>query len=257
MKFAMRTLYEILGVTPHATPAELKAAWRRAAMKWHPDRNRGGEHYAQAEFQRVNDAYAALTHPLRRAEYDFALHAGVRRLAPQPHHARHRRAYRAWREWLRRLQRNARALPQARQAAQRLPRSHWIAGLGAAIAAAVLIADFSVDETSLRSNFVSRQHSPYEAGAPAASGTSHRSTRAPGVRQAPPTAARPADDAGTGEMHAALARLRALARTADDNTHAMRDADAASGDAAAAPNAASSPPSDPPARRLRRLGAPT
>ncbi|WP_233203325.1 MULTISPECIES: J domain-containing protein [Mycetohabitans] len=256
----MRTLYDILGVTPHATPAELKAAWRRAAMKWHPDRNRGREHYAQAQFQRINDAYVALTNPLCRAEYDLALHASVRRIAPQSH-GKHRPApLWRWSKWARLFLRNARMAPRARRAVRRVSRSHWMAGIGTAIAAAVLIADLSIDDAPLRSNFVSRQHGTYGSGTLVAPTHTHGSAggrqdayRAPGApadensapaghgRPSPngsstvgAAAAAPEADPALAEMHAALARLRALARTARDDTpptgdtrHPRDDADTA------------------------------
>lgn len=249
----MRTLYDILGVTPHATPAELKAAWRRAAMKWHPDRNRGREHYAQAQFQRINDAYAALTNPLRRAEYDLTLHAGVRRIAPQSH-GKHRPApLWRWSQWTRLFLRNARTAPRARRAVRHVPRSHWMAGIGTAIAAAVLITDLSIDDAPLRSNFVSRQHGTYGSGtliAPAYTNGSgggrqdaHRAPGAPADENSAPaghgrpsphgsstagagagaSAAAPETDPALAEMHAALARLRALARTARDDTPPTED----------------------------------
>jgi hypothetical protein len=220
----MKTLYDILGVTPHATPTELKAAWRRAAMKWHPDRNRGREHYAQAQFQRINDAYAALTNPLRRAQYDLALHASVRRIAPQSH-GRHRRTSRwRWNKWMRLFLRNARRVPHARRVARDVSRSHWMAGIGTAIAAVVLIADLSIDDAPLRSNFV--------ATTGAAAATSEA-------------------DPALEEMHTALAQLRALARTARDDTapaghdrHPRANAKAAT-PPATAPLIASSPLADP------------
>src|SRR5260221_6069937 len=162
----MRTLYEILGVTPHATQAELKAAWRRAAMKWHPDRNRGREYHAQAEFQRINDAYAALTNPLRRAEYDLMLNTGPRRLAGKPA-GRWRRLVRdARRAWLRLPRGDRRSLLHGGRRVQRLTRSQWLMGIGAAMLGAVLLADAAVDDAPLRSNFVSRQqHARHVAAA--------------------------------------------------------------------------------------------
>ncbi|WP_337689737.1 J domain-containing protein [Mycetohabitans sp. B46] len=191
----MKTLYDILGVTPHATPTELKAAWRRAAMKWHPDRNRGQEHYAQAQFQRINDAYAALTNPLHRVQYDLALHAGVRRIAPQPH-GHHRRTSRwRWGKRMRLFLRNVRMAPHTRRAARDVSRWHWMAGIGTAIAAVVLIADLSIDDAPLRSNFVST------------TGTAAATSEA---------------DPALEEMHTALAQLRALARTARDDTAPAR-----------------------------------
>ncbi|WXK24296.1 J domain-containing protein (plasmid) [Mycetohabitans endofungorum] len=234
---AMRTLYDILGVTPHATPAELKAAWRRAAMKWHPDRNRGREHYAQAQFQQINDAYVALTNPLCRAEYDLALHASVRRIAPQSH-GKHRPApLWRWSQWARLFLRNARMAPRARRAVRRVSRSHWMAGIGTAIAAAVLIADLSIDDAPLRSNFVSRQHRTYGSGtlvAPADENSApagHGWPSPNGSSTAGAATAAPEADPALAEMHAALARLRALARTARDDTPPTEDTRHPRGDA--------------------------
>jgi len=47
----MATLYDTLGVPMHATDEEIKRAYRKAAMKWHPDRNAGSEEVARATFQ--------------------------------------------------------------------------------------------------------------------------------------------------------------------------------------------------------------
>jgi len=67
---AMTTLYETLGVHAHATDEEIKRAYRKAAMKWHPDRNHGAEKAAHAAFQEIKDAYAILSDAEQRKVYD-------------------------------------------------------------------------------------------------------------------------------------------------------------------------------------------
>src|ERR1700756_4851352 len=69
---AMATLYDTLGVHAHATDEEIKRAYRKAAMKWHPDRNNGAEEVARATFQEIKDAYAILSAAARRKWYDAA-----------------------------------------------------------------------------------------------------------------------------------------------------------------------------------------
>lgn len=67
---AMATLYDMLGVPKHATGEEIKQAYRKAAMKWHPDRNSGAEEVARATFQEIKDAYAILSDAAQRKVYD-------------------------------------------------------------------------------------------------------------------------------------------------------------------------------------------
>ncbi|MBP0634634.1 J domain-containing protein [Cupriavidus sp. AcVe19-6a] len=66
----MTTLYATLGVQADATLDEIKRAYRRAAMKWHPDRNLGREAEAHAAFQEIRDAYAILSDAEQRQIYD-------------------------------------------------------------------------------------------------------------------------------------------------------------------------------------------
>ncbi|WP_178392254.1 J domain-containing protein [Burkholderia sp. SRS-W-2-2016] len=66
----MATLYDTLGVPAHATDEEIKRAYRKAAMKWHPDRNHGAEDTARAAFQEIKDAYAILSDAEQRKVYD-------------------------------------------------------------------------------------------------------------------------------------------------------------------------------------------
>jgi DnaJ-class molecular chaperone len=63
----MRNLYEVLGLTPLATPFEIKRAYRKSAMTLHPD-HRAGSAEAFAELQQ---AYAILSNPEKRKQYDL------------------------------------------------------------------------------------------------------------------------------------------------------------------------------------------
>jgi len=67
--------YELLSVSPEATAREIKAAYRREAMKWHPDRN-GGSAISVDRFKRIQEACRVLSSPLLRASYDARLHVG-------------------------------------------------------------------------------------------------------------------------------------------------------------------------------------
>ena len=73
---AKRDFYEVLGVERGASEAELKKAYRRLAMKHHPDRN-PGDKAAEDAFKEANEAYEVLSDASKRQAYDQYGHAGV------------------------------------------------------------------------------------------------------------------------------------------------------------------------------------
>ncbi|MBP5241456.1 MAG: DnaJ domain-containing protein, partial [Bacteroidales bacterium] len=71
-----RDYYEVLGVSKEATPEELKKAYRKLALQYHPDRNPGDKE-AEEKFKEAAEAYEVLSNPDKRARYDRYGHAGM------------------------------------------------------------------------------------------------------------------------------------------------------------------------------------
>jgi molecular chaperone DnaJ len=73
---AKRDYYEVLGVNKDASEDDLKKAYRRLAMKWHPDRNPDNPK-AEENFKEAKEAYEVLCEPQKCAAYDQFGHAGA------------------------------------------------------------------------------------------------------------------------------------------------------------------------------------
>jgi molecular chaperone DnaJ len=73
---AKRDYYEVLGVAKNASDDEIKKAYRKLAMKYHPDRNPDNKE-AEDKFKEAKEAYEMLSDEQKRAAYDRFGHAGV------------------------------------------------------------------------------------------------------------------------------------------------------------------------------------
>ena len=62
--------YQILGVPRNATEDEIKKAYRKLAMQYHPDRNQDKEQWANEKFKEINEAYGVLGNPDKKKQYD-------------------------------------------------------------------------------------------------------------------------------------------------------------------------------------------
>lgn len=74
---AKRDYYEILGISPNASSQEIKKAYRRLAVKYHPDKNRDNSKEAEEKFKEVSEAYKILSDVEKRKVYDEYGHAGL------------------------------------------------------------------------------------------------------------------------------------------------------------------------------------
>jgi len=72
-----RDYYEILGLAKAASIDEIKSAYRKAAMKWHPDRNPDHKEVAEHNFREATEAYSILSDTQKRQIYDTYGHAGL------------------------------------------------------------------------------------------------------------------------------------------------------------------------------------
>ncbi len=76
------TYYDVLEVSPASSLEEIRDAYRRMMLKWHPDRNRAAQRDAHSKMQTINEAYANLRDAQTRARYDAMLEKQRDRLTP-------------------------------------------------------------------------------------------------------------------------------------------------------------------------------
>jgi molecular chaperone DnaJ len=76
-----RDYYEVLGIDKSATPDQIKQAYRKLALQYHPDRNKDSE--ATEKFKEISEAYAVLSDEKKKAQYDQYGHAGFDRMYSQ------------------------------------------------------------------------------------------------------------------------------------------------------------------------------
>ena len=72
----MRDFYDVLGVSKDSSADEIKKAYRKLALKFHPDKNPGNEQ-AEKNFKEAAEAYSILSNDQKRSQYDQFGHAGV------------------------------------------------------------------------------------------------------------------------------------------------------------------------------------
>eukprot|EP01134_Creolimax_fragrantissima_P005327 CFRG5327T1 len=86
--------YLELGVEATATPDEVRKAYRRLALKWHPDKNPDNPNEASKHFKRIAEAYEVLSDDVKRSTYDNAVKdAKLRREQPYSWRSQHRSSY--------------------------------------------------------------------------------------------------------------------------------------------------------------------
>lgn len=75
----MSNFYEVLGLTKTATENDIKKAYRKLAIKWHPDKNPQDPEGAAEKFKQIGEAYEVLSNASSRSEYDQSLEGGYAR----------------------------------------------------------------------------------------------------------------------------------------------------------------------------------
>ena len=71
---AKRDYYDVLGVTQNSTPEQIKAGYRKQAIKYHPDKNKGDK-TSEEKFKEASEAYHVLSDKERKQNYDNFVHA--------------------------------------------------------------------------------------------------------------------------------------------------------------------------------------
>ena len=81
----MEDYYNILNVTKNSSSADIKKAYRKLAIKWHPDKNQGNAE-AEEKFKQISEAYEVLSDDSKRAQYDQFGHAAFQQGGGHQHH---------------------------------------------------------------------------------------------------------------------------------------------------------------------------
>lgn len=70
--------YKVMEIAKHATAEDIKKAYRKLALRYHPDKNPGDPETAAVQFKKISEAFAVLSDPKRRQTYDTYGHSGLR-----------------------------------------------------------------------------------------------------------------------------------------------------------------------------------
>jgi curved DNA-binding protein CbpA len=93
----MKNHYKTLGIARNATPGQIKVAYKRLALQYHPDRN-PGDLFAEELFKEINEAYHVLSKPDSKGRYDILLDFQVYQQQPQSYTFHHPYSYRRSRQ---------------------------------------------------------------------------------------------------------------------------------------------------------------
>ena len=66
MTSPQKDFYEILGINKNATSDEIRKAYKKLAIKWHPDKNPNNKEEAEAKFKEISEAYSVLSDPQKK-----------------------------------------------------------------------------------------------------------------------------------------------------------------------------------------------
>ena len=77
-----KDLYKILGITKTANDSEIKKAYKKLAMKWHPDKNQNNKEEAENKFKDIGEAYGILSDKNKRNIYDQVGYEGLKGQPP-------------------------------------------------------------------------------------------------------------------------------------------------------------------------------
>src|SRR5690606_31456556 len=93
----MQDFYEALGVSRTASQAQIKSAFKKLAMRYHPDRNPGNRE-AEETFKNLNEAYRTLSDPVKRSRYDARFYIITDEVEEAHWREVRRRRYQQWRQ---------------------------------------------------------------------------------------------------------------------------------------------------------------